>query len=292
MSDVSINAEVLKEAVALGQKLGVAQTEGVEVPYAIVPAGSTLTTLLSFKFPHGLPPQKPDHIKAQALLADATSFCHYVMLYSDARTRIFANPEKFSFRAVLDYHRAYPQNATESSPDTPTPNVGAEFLDHVANFQMKQSEQWTTWIEKNGKAMPQAEFAEMVEDNIKDVVRPSAAEFLEVSRDLQGHIDVSFASKVSHKNGATQLSYQEVVTAGVGEAGTIEVPETFAINIPVFFGEKPVTIEARLRFKVSQGKITFLYKLSRPTEIQAQAFQFAVAGIKESLGMDVLMGSV
>lgn len=291
-SEVNLNAAALKEAVELGQKLGVAIADGLEIPYAIVPSGCTVQSLIAQKYPHGLPARKPEYIKTTAHLKDADSFCRYTSLFSDARTRLFADPLSFCFRAVLDYHSA-PQRMLTDGRDTASPSIGqAEMMAHSASFMMKSSAQWDIWIAKNEKEIPQAEFAEFIEDNYRDIREPSPAIMLEVARDLTAKVDVNFNSKVTPRNGSTQIAYQEIVQAGIGESGKIEVPERFSICIPVFYGEKPVLIEARLRFRINGGKLKFQFKLYRPTEVQSDAFNLAAVAISQNLSMEIFMGSV
>lgn len=298
MADVNIDANVLKDAVDLGQKIGLPRIEGVEIPYAIVPSNSTMVSLLAQRYPYGLPPRKPDHIKMAVTLSDADSFCKYVALYQDDRSRVFANPQAHSFLAVLDYHGATNTPTPfipieDGSGTAPTPSVPSpEFMDHRATLALRKSEQWDLWIAKDGKEIPQVEFAEFLEDNYRDIFEPSPASMLEVARDLAAKSEVSFSSKVTAKSGAVQLTYNEVVNATVGPTGDIEVPNFFTILIPVFFGENPVKIEARLRFRINQGKLKFVYKLYRPSELLAAAFEAAALGIGQELHTEVLLGSI
>jgi uncharacterized protein YfdQ (DUF2303 family) len=298
------NAAFLTEAVSLGQKLGKPITDATEIPFAIVPNDSRMVSLLNEKYPYGLPKRKPEHIKAAVGLTDADSFCKYIKLYQDSRTRVFADPKAMSFRAVLDYHCANdaPKALPAAEPETAGATwvtseatytvAGAEFLDHQATLILRTSEQWNLWMAKNEKEIQQAEFAEFIEDNFRDISTPSPATMLEVARDLTATVEMNFASKVTPKSGAVKFAYQEVVTAGVGQAGDMEIPDAFTILIPVFFGEKPVSIEARLRFRVNGGKLRFIYKLYRPAELLSDAFKLAASAIGENLGLDVLLGSI
>ena len=147
------------------------------------------------------------------------------------------------------------------------------------------------WSSLNEKPVPQTEFAEFIEDNRSDIIDPVSAVMLEIARDLQAHSEVNFASKVNLRNGAAVLSYDEQIKASV-TTGQIEVPETFKIGIPVFFGEHPVEISARLRFRITDGKLKFQYKLYRPAEIIAQAFEFARCDIEKATTLEVLLGTL
>lgn len=301
MADAVSNIEINQKAaldllIHTGQNLGKPNGEGLQIPYAVIPSGSKLESLLGLLHPYGLPPRKPDHIKASVSLTDAKSFCQYVKLYTDARTRIFADPEALSFRAILDYHGSYGPLMFPDGNDSETPIAplapSPEFLDHNALLTLRKSDQWNLWMGKNEKETLQSDFAEFIEDNYRDISNPLPATMLEVARDLTAHFDVNFASKVTPKNGSVQLAYQEVVTSGVGQAGDMEIPESFSILIPVFFGEKPVQIEARLRFRINGGKLKFIYKLYRPMELLADAFDCASRAIGGTLGAEVLLGSL
>ncbi len=166
-----------------------------------------------------------------------------------------------------------------------------EFCDHKASFQLTQDERWKIWIGQDNKPMAQADFAEFIEDNMADIFKPPAADMLEIARDLHAKIDVNFGSSVRSQSGQVQLRYEETVKAGVGTAGIIEVPEEFSIQIPVFYGEQPVVIKAKLRFRIKDGKLSFHYKLNRPVEIQSKAFETAVEGLQATIGQDILLGS-
>jgi uncharacterized protein YfdQ (DUF2303 family) len=274
-NETNLDKTALLAAVSLGQKLAEPHLGvDLQIPYAIVPNDSKLESLMALKHPHGL---RPDRIKAAPVFSNAVSFCRYVDLFRDERTQVFANPEKLSFLAVIDYHG--------------TGEMRPEFCDHKAHFTLKQSVQWQTWFGKNTVSFTQVEFAEFIEDNMTDIASPAPAFMLEVARDLNAKTDVNFASSVSLKNGQTQLRYEETIKGSVG-VGNLDVPERFSISIPVFYGEDKITISIRLRFRISQGKLTFHYKMNGPTEILNDSFDKAAGSIGETLQYDILRGTM
>jgi uncharacterized protein YfdQ (DUF2303 family) len=273
MDDANITADALHAAIILGQQIANPHLE-FTVPYAVVPDGSKVVSLMAYKYPGGITPER---IAAHVALADAKSFCEYVKSYADDRTRIFADPATHKFTAIIDYH-----GAGERKP---------EFLSHRAALQLTKDERWKIWIGGNEKLFSQSDFAEFLEDNAADISEPEAAVMLEVARDLHAHTDVNFDSKVTPKNGQVQLKYTETINAGVG-AGNLEVPEFFKIRIPIFYGEESLTLRARLRFRISGGKLSFQYKLDRPTEKLNDAFNAAVASIAGVMQTEVLLGGM
>ena len=250
-----------------------------KIHYLVAPDGSTLISLKDQQYPHGLPPER---IVANLKMQDAASFCSYVNSFKDGRTRIFADTTigALGFLALLDYHPV-------SAGDVTAP----QFLSHRAAFALRHSEEWKLWFGQNDKLIPQAEFAEFLEDNRGDIQSPDPATMLEIAKELQAHSEVNFASKVNLRNGAAVLSYDEQIKASV-TTGQIEVPEHFTISIPVFFGESPIEIKARLRFRISDGKLKFQYKLYRPVEVIAKAFEVARKAIADATTLEVWLGTL
>lgn len=273
MQDDNLTAAALEVAVSIGQKLAAPQTQE-KVHYAVIPNDCTVKSLKEFQFPNGM---TPDRIIADVNLRDSGSFARYVSAYTDPRTRVFAEPTQFKFLAVLDYHAA-----GEFAP---------QFCSHKAALTLQQDDRWKVWLSMDNKPMAQADFAEFIEDNRADISDPSPARMLEIASDLTAHSEVNFGASTKLSNGQTSLRYEEVVKAGVGQAGAIEVPEEFSIQVPVFYGESAISIRARLRFRINQSKLTFHYKLYRPGEVQRAAFQSAVKAMNDELKTDILMGS-
>lgn len=263
--------ETLARLAREGAPLFEARNGGLE--FAIVPDGSHIASLKEYQYPHGL---RPDRIIAAPKFQDATSFISYVNTFKDHRTRILADATTLTFRAQIDYHG----HGADMQP---------EFLSHQATLPLKLSEEWKLWIGLNDRLVPQAEFAEFLEDNRADIIEPNSATMLEIAQDLQAHSEVNFASKINRRSGAAVLSYEETINTKMS-TGSVTVPETFTINIPVFFGESPIEITARLRFRIGEGKLKFQYKLYRPVEVISKAFDAARGWIAGATEMEVLLG--
>lgn len=276
----AVNESIINQAVALQKQIAQPVTSEA-VHFIVVPKDCEVKTLQSHQYPHGVPPSR---IIQSPTFFDAASFSKYVITYRDIRTRVLANPETFAFTALLDYH----QGAMDEGAEKLKP----EFVSHRASFRLTESEQWKVWFGNHDKLIPQTQFAEFLEDNRRDIFKPSAADMMEVARDLQAKTEVNFDSKVTLKDGSATLRYQEQVTAGVGPAGNIAIPDEFSIRIPVFYGEAPVEISAKLRFRISGGKLSFLYRLYRPVETRNEAFNATVERVATELTQPVWLGKI
>jgi uncharacterized protein YfdQ (DUF2303 family) len=270
-----IESGTVREIKTLAREATPEPQTGEKVHYAVVPQGSTLVSLKEYQYPEGM---RPERIIAHPKFQDQTSFCSYVNTYKDDRTRIFADVAAASFVALIDYHGV----GTDRNP---------EFVSHRALFPLTLSEEWKLWMQYHDKLVGQSEFAEFLEDNRADIVEPDSATLLEIAKDLQAKTDVNFASKVNSSNGASTLQYEENIKATVA-TGRIEMPEHFVIKIPVFFGESAVEIPARLRFRISDGKLKFQYKLYRPVEVRQHAFDVTRGEIATATTLEVLLGTL
>ncbi len=268
------DTELLEATLNLGQHIGEAHTDE-PIHYAVVPEGTKIQSLKDMQYPWGL---RPDRIFATVRLRDSASFCNYYKLYTDDRSRIFADPDTKTFTAILDYHGVGSDRL-------------AEFLSHKATFQMTLDERWLVWSGLMETNLTQHNFAELIEDNNADIIEPDGATMLEVARDIKATIGMRFESKVSLQNGSINMRYTESVDAKVG-AGNLAVPEFFKLKIPVFYGEPSVVIRARLRYRISGGDVTFHYKLDRPKELLRTAFNDAAEAIHKELNADVMLGNV
>ena len=276
MGDVNYNSPLdgaAIKAVAAIVKANATPITTETVHAVIVPKDCELIGLGKFQYPDGI---RPSRIIGAVNLRDAGSFCRYYSAFADDRSRIFAEPTNQSFLAILDYH-----GAGERAP---------EFLSHRAAFQMVQDERWKVWSGKSENQFSQSDFAEFIEDNNADILEPSGASMLEVARDLKATMGANFESKVTPKSGQIQMRYTEQIDGKVG-TGAMEVPEFFKLSIPVFYGEEPITISARLRYRIQGGSLTFHYKLYRQVEILNAAFNKAATSISDTLKVDILRGS-
>ena len=147
--------------------------------------------------------------------------------------------------------------------------AGPGFGDFRVSIGFRETPQWAKWKGIDGRLLPQADFAEFVEDNLADIATPDGATMMEIVTYLQATRSVEFRSGVKLSNGAVHLTNNEDIQAQVG-AGNIAVPETFEIALSPIFGVQPFKVPARFRYRIEDRKLKMGFKLQRIEDVMAQ----------------------
>lgn len=268
------NQETIQEIVKLGRAgLGPQAVPGGNIPYVLVPKGCEVKAVPELIFNEHNP--HPERIKGNVTVLDPGSFEEYFTLFHDPNSRVFADEPSLKILAVLDYH-----GAGEGGP---------RWGQHRLTLSLRQSEEWKVWIGSNNKQMTQQSLAEFLEQNSLDVIKPNPADMMEIASDLQATTEVEFGSGLRQQDGQVRFKYTEAVRATVG-GGEVKVPERFTIQIPAFIGGERVPMDALLRFRCKEGKLTFWYTLVRPEEVIRSAFIAARNSIASELGITIING--
>jgi uncharacterized protein YfdQ (DUF2303 family) len=207
--------------------------------------------------------------RAVVKVDDAASFLNYVNRYKDGDSVVFANLTGRSFEAVIDYH------------GVATPRWGK----HRATFACATTSAWNTWAAANKKAMSQVEFAQFVEENIPNIAQPAGADLLEMCLTLEAKKDATFRSSARLTDGRTQFRYEEEIEGKAGATnGNVAIPSLFVLAIEPFQGVGQKAIEARFRYRISEGVLKLWFELVRPDDVLKAAFDGIVADIRTALG--------
>lgn len=216
----------------------------------------------------------PNRKRGIVQLRDVGSFIEYAQHQkSEDIGYMYADPDARTLTAVFNDQR---------SVDYPG------WRDHRAVYTAELSRELDTWIRNNKQPKEQEDFAVFLEDNIADVVDPSGDVLLAVALTLQAKTEVNFGSSRRLDNGQVQLTYTENIEARAG-AGSIEIPREFSIGLRLFKNGDGYRIKARLKYRLSAGKVKFWYELDRPENAIEDAFKAYVEKAKES-GYTVLIG--
>jgi uncharacterized protein YfdQ (DUF2303 family) len=244
---MSDNLKIILDAGAATAGIHGIIPDGKTVPLSTVPEGYQLRIVPVEDCEQWL--TKPLRKKGTFIFTDVDSFIRYFNEHkSPTESRIFAviRDAQASFRGVLNFH------GTEPS-----------FNDHACVFALTPTLEWQTWMGHNAVHMTQCEFAAFLEVNADVFTDPTGADLLELVQNLEGKSHVNIAQAIRLKNGAVKISYNEdVVLKGqsLSQAGEMEVPSILKLSIAPFEGIAPYPMQARLRYRIAEQKITFWYE--------------------------------
>lgn len=221
---------------------------------------------------------RPDHPKALVRLRDAPSFIGYVNDHKFSDSRIFASLEPARFLAVIDEFAADPELSV---------NEQAAWREFRVDFTVPPSREWLLWNKANRQHMSQLGFAEFLEDNLPDVMTPDGATLLEMANNFEAAQTGSFVATQRLQDGSHNLQWR----ADNNAAGTVRLPQQITLLIPVFENDQPATLDARLRYRINDGKLAIWYELIRPHKVLEAAFRNTWKRIANETGVPILLGS-
>lgn len=214
---------------------------------------------------------------------DADSFVAYLAKHADADTEVWADHVAAKITGVLDAHgNAGPTDARHEA--------------HRVEFAVLLTEAWKAWTERDGKLITLDAFAELIENRLIDIRRPSAADMLELAQHFHATTDSTFKAGSKLVSGERHLEFREQIDATAGRDGTLPVPETFDLALQPFEGADAFKVTARFRYRINNGQLAVGYKLERPEDVIREAFTTVVAAVQEGVsGLDlnspILLGS-
>lgn len=263
MPDASEHANIFDAAYALGATAELT---------AELPGGRTALIVPSGAKVQIVEPAEPEllRIRQRVVMDDASSFASYVNQFKDSDTRIFA--KRGEITAVIDYHR----------------REAADYGVHVVTFAPEQSEQWYAWTQ--AAPMPQAGFAEFIEERRADIIEPSAASLLDIVTKFRATKKTDYDSVVYQPNGDVMINYSEK-TDSAGKAG-VPVPTELKLGIPVYFRGRPYEVPVLMRYRLNDGKLTFILRIDRKRIIEEAAFEDVIKDVAAQTGIEVYRGNL
>jgi uncharacterized protein YfdQ (DUF2303 family) len=143
---------------------------------------------------------------------------------------------------------------------------GPGFRDFRCAIEFRPTPNWVKWRKIDGVMMPQADFAEFVEENLADIYDPPGAQMLEIATFLQATRSVDFKSALNLSNGNVQFQNIESVDAKVS-ASQLTVPAEFTLALEPIQGAGEFKIPARFRYRLTEGKLRLGFKLLRIEDV-------------------------
>lgn len=254
------NHNGIQAAIEAGKQIGAMQVHEINgVPVVMAPQGMGMHEL------HDLM-ERPKRLRADVSMDTADAFIEYFNEFGTDDSVIFCDVDNGKFRGVLDYH---------SDRDTPA------WCAHSVNHTCKTTKEWESWMANNGEKMDQVAFAFFLEQNLDEIVRPEAAQMLEIALTLKAKTKLNFESGNRLSDGQVQFQYREELDGSAGVKGDIKIPETFGLGLRVFEGGDAYSMEARFRYRIREGKVLMWYDLVRPHKVHRAAVEDVFQKIKQ-----------
>lgn len=150
------------------------------------------------------------------------------------------------------------------------------------------------WLQFNEKPMSQADFALFLDKHLASVVTPefsavqkmpTQAELFNFVTTLEDSKGEKFARKVNIQNGDVSVSLER--TSDDGTKQLLKLFERFAIGLQLFEGFPTYQVTVKLRYRVKDGQVIFIYDIEGLEELFITARQWAVERIKAETGLPV-----
>ena len=127
--------------------------------------------------------------------------------------------------------------------------------------------------------MEQCDFAQFIEDHLPNIREPEAAVVVATARHLVAQVRGEFTAAISLPDGSEVLEYNSKVRGHVGK-NKMDVPAAFELMIPVFEGGEKHAMTARLRYRITEGKLTLWVHLHRPLNVIERAIETMVREVE------------
>ncbi|HBR2706198.1 MULTISPECIES: YfdQ family protein [Enterobacteriaceae] len=239
-----------------------------DIPSVVVPEGFEVQSLEDFQ-------SSPSRIRQHTNLISPGSLIAYIQRFRDERSVVFADKTTTRIVAVLDFHQCAEY---------------ANWGDHKAVYDCPYSDDWKAWSGFDNRKMNQVDFAEFLENNIKNIAPvsdsytgPSGTELLEMVLAFQETRKVEFKSVKRLQDGTCQFQYSDDKSG----SGNTKIPEKISLAIAPFHNGAAYQVDARIRYRLKDGQLILWYELIEPKKIIEHAFQEIVTDMENQLGEDL-----
>lgn len=254
--------------------------------------------------------ERPERKTGTTTLTTLEAFCAFVNRHRERESAVFCddtNEKAPKLVALFNAHSASASLETLATDPNADARGEADWQDHRALYAFPLSEEWKIWTALV-PAMSQADFAHFLEDRITDVLDPdqagdvakeyaasvkatlaTPARMLELSRGLTVHLDGRVSQELNLKSGEGKLVFTEEHKDAAGQR--IDVPGAFAIGIPVFRGGVAYKIPVRLRYRVSQGSVSWSLAVQRLDRVFEAAIAEACTLVAQATHLPVFRGA-
>jgi uncharacterized protein YfdQ (DUF2303 family) len=231
---------------------------------------------------------EPRRRRGTAHVRDVASLVEYTKRHQTPGTTLWVHPTDGKIIAVIDDHEAHEIPVDDETARAGSPGHG----DHRAHLSLIVTPEWAHWTSRDGTLTEQVAFAEHIEDGLLEIADPSPTTLLEIAQTFHAKTDINFRSANRIATGQVQVQYDEDTVASAGtKAGQLEIPQAFSLVVSPFIGEPGYKLNARLRYRLSGGKLSIGFKLDRPDAVVRDALGKIADRLREEFPGVVFIGT-
>lgn len=265
-------------------------TEGSSGPFAFVPDGYKRESLESMLI-------APVRKRAAVTMNDTDSFIAYINKHigfdpAIVVAEIASPPANCALYADANFE-AQTIQIIGLLDDHGGADDDAKWRDHTAKYIPKTTVEWQRWNLMDGKRMSQQDFAEFIEENLPDIAAlegmPTGTDMLKMATLFEMNSTKRFKSALNLQSSGVALTF--IDEADSATETQMSMFKRFTLGLRVFIGGAAYPLEARLKFKNTNGVLTFWYELIRPDRVFATAVTEELAKIKNETGCLLMNGN-
>lgn len=235
-----------------------------DIPFVIVPEDYKVESLEKFR-------EDEEQVKQRVNVTSASSFIAYLTRFKDERSVIFADVKNTIITGRLDYHL-----------DSITPNKNT----HCVIYDCPLSDEWKAFTRADKNKFDQIEFAEFVETYISCVAPvsdeykgPAGSELLAMVLEFQETRTSAFQSVQRLQDGTFQMTFSDEKSG----KGNTQLPEKISLALAPFHNGEKYQIDARIRYRLREGRLTLWFELIDPDKIIEHAFNEILVDLENQL---------
>ncbi|TCR01091.1 DUF2303 family protein [Neorhizobium sp. JUb45] len=223
----------------------------------------------------------PDRKSGTARITTLESFIDLTRRHATENSAIFAATDwKAPFLlTVVDYHHKNTDVASTEGEVIGTEVGKPENGKHRIEYKFPLSEEWQAWVKMDKQPLNQQAFAEFIEDHIGELASPHEEEVTfwqdklggkvayphelkMLSIGLKVHAETRVSNNVTLQTGEGELTWEETHRDMKGDK--LIVPSLFIIQLPPFFMGEAIRLPVRLRYRVREGSVVWIFQMYRP----------------------------
>lgn len=230
-------------------------------------------------------PVLPERVKAGENFVEPDSLALYVNRFKTLTTILMASLSRRTITARLDYHHKQEGMAVDSDFNELDIRVPKPQLDqHHAALKCEFDPDYAKWRALFGQQIDQQTYAEFIEDMLHTIAQPPAADLLDAVSELKLHRDAKFSNKVDLRGGKLNLTYEEDDTQ---VSGKMALPESIVIVCPMYQGDEPIAIHAKLRYRLKDGVLRFIIAVPGIEKLERDQFRQIVDYVGDKTAVPV-----